>query len=145
MPLHAKQKGNLGELRVASDLIAQGYYVFKELGDICKADLVVMDEDYKPIKVQVKSREIKNGAISVKSSKSGPNYRFNYEEKHADVYAVYVLEREILLYIHCKELLALDTLTIRIDESKNNQETGVNPAAKYLDFKRALRDYTRNT
>jgi hypothetical protein len=145
MELHTKQLGNLGESAVATDLIGQGYYVFTELGDICKADLLVMDEEYEPIKVQVKAISIRNGKIALKSSKAGPGYRFDYELKHAQVYAVYVPERKLILYISNKELLALSTLTIRIDPAKNKQIAGTNQASYYTDFKRALRDCTRDT
>lgn len=144
MGLHAKQLGNLGEIKIAADLINQGYYVFKELGDISKADLLVMDETYKPIKVQVKARVSKNGSIAVKSSKSGPNYRFRYEDKHADIYAIYIQDKDIVLYISNTELLKYGTLTIRIDTPKNNQSKDVNWSTNYTDFKRALRDSTWN-
>lgn len=145
MALHAKQLGNLGELSVAADLVSQGYYVFTELGDICKADLVVMDKTYKPIKVQVKTASLRNGKISLKSTKAGPNYRFRYEPKHADIYAIYVWERNMILYVSNSELLAHYTLTIRIDAAKNKQIAGINQASNYLDFKRALRGHTRST
>lgn len=143
MDLHKKQLGNLGELKVASDLINQGYYVFKELGDICKCDLIVLNQDYAPIKVQVKAFNTVKGAISIKSSKDGPNYHFDYEQKHADIYAVFVPDKEIILYISNKELLKYNTLTIRIDKAKNNQQK-VNKAENYLNFERALRDCTRD-
>ena len=99
MTLHQKQLGNLGELQVAADLVSRGYYVFTELGDICKSDLVVMDETYEPIKVQVKTRHPVSGKVGIKSSKSGPNYSFKYEEKHADIYAVYVPETGDIGYV----------------------------------------------
>lgn len=143
--LHTKQSGNLGELFVATDLVRQGYYVFKEFGDICKADLIIMDETYLPIKVQVKALTPKFGAVQIKSTKSGPGYHFQYEEKHADIYAIYVQDHEVVLYISNKELLRHGTLTIRIEASKNNQTQKVNWSADYSDFKKALRDCTCNT
>lgn len=141
--LHTKQSGNLGELIIAADLTRQGYYVFKELGDICKSDLIVLDKDYVPIKIQVKCLNTVNGAIMLKSSKSGPNYHFRYEIKHADVYAVYVQDKNTILYISNTELLEYKTLTIRIENTKNNQTKKVNKSENYSDFKRVLRDYTR--
>ncbi len=143
--MHAKQLGNLGELKVAADLARLGYYVFTELGDICKADLIVMDETYIPIKVQVKAYQVKNGKVSIKSSKDGPGYHFNYEDKHSDVYAIYIVDRETICYISNIELISMSTLTIRIDPPKNNQAHRMNWAHNYSDFKKALRDSTWNT
>lgn len=143
--MHAKQLGNLGELKVASDLVNQGYYVFTELGDICKADLIVMDETYTPIKVQVKARNTKNGSVAIKSSKAGPNYRFRYEAKHSDVYAIYLIDKDKFLYVNQQELLSYQTLTIRLEPAKNNQIQGLHFADEYSDFKRALRGHTQNT
>lgn len=144
MYLHKKQLGNLGELKVAFDLTRQGYSVFKEFGDNCKSDLLVMDEAYVPLKVQVKALTSKDGKITIKSSKSGPNYYFDYEYKHADIFAVYVLDRDLLLYISNTKLLSQGALTVRIDEPKNKQHNKVNFLSTYTDFKRALRDCTRN-
>jgi PD-(D/E)XK endonuclease len=127
---------------VAADLIGLGYYVFTELGDICKSDLIVMDNNYVPIKVQVKARTLKDGAIIIKSSKDGPNYRFEYEDKHADIYAIYIVKRDLILYISNQELLKHRSLTIRTDATKNNQSQDINWASTYADFKKALRDST---
>ena len=143
MDLHKKQLGSLGELKVAYDLINQGYFVFKELGDNCKSDLIVLDNTYVPTKVQVKCLTTKNGAVQIKSSKDGPNYHFDYEYKHAEVYAVYAVDKQVLLYISNTELLKYGTLTVRIEKAKNNQKK-VNEALNYSDFKRALRDCTRD-
>lgn len=140
--MHTKQLGNLGELKVASDLVKQGYYVFTELGDICKADLIIIDKDYKPIKVQVKAANTKNGTISIKSHKSGPAYSFPYKHKHADIYAIYVIDKDIILYLSNTKVLSYQTLTIRIDPSKNKQIKNVNYKDEFTDFKKALRDCT---
>lgn len=136
--MHAKQQGNVGEIKIAADLLSQGYYVFKELGDICKADLIVLDESYQPIKIQVKAYSTVNGAINIKSTKAGPNYRFEYEKKHADVYAIYVLDKNIILYLNGEDLIRMRHITIRIDSPKNNQTKKVRWGANLSDFKNAL-------
>lgn len=143
MGLHKKQLGSLGELKIAYDLVNQGYFVFKELGDNCKSDLIVLDNAYVPIKVQVKCLTTRNGAVQIKSSKDGPSYHFDYQHKHADIYAIYVIDKQTILYISNTELLKYSTLTIRVEKAKNNQEK-VNKALNYSDFKRALRDCTRD-
>lgn len=136
--MHSKQYGNLGEISVAKDLISKGYYVFTELGDICKADLIILNEDYTPLKIQVKCLSIKNGKISFSSVKSGPNYSYTYETKHADIYAIYVHEKDIILYLSSEQALLQREITIRIEPSKNNQNLNVNWYENYLDFEKAL-------
>lgn len=116
--------------------------MFTELGDICKADLIIMDDDYRPLKVQVKTASLRNGKISLKSTKAGPNYRFRYEPKHANIYAVYVWERDTILYVSNTKLLSHSTLTIRVGPARNSQTSNTNLATDYTDFKRALRDCT---
>ena len=143
MPLHSKQLGNIGELKVAANLTSQGYYVFSELGDICKSDLIALGPDYNPIKIQVKARTPIRGAVSLKSDKSGPEYRFTYEPKHADVYAIYVLGYDTILYVSSRELLAKSTLTIRLEPTKNNQTAKINLAEDYLIFEHALNCFSR--
>lgn len=136
--MHRKQFGNLGELKIAAQLVGLGYHVFTELGDICKSDLIVLGDDYTPIKLQVKCRTVKSGAVILSTKKAGPNYRFRYEKKHADIYAMYVPERDLCLYVSNTELLAQTTLNIRIDPSLNNNKRLVRFASEYTDFNKAL-------
>lgn len=142
--MHTKQFGNVGELAVASDLAAQGYYVFSELGDICKSDLIVMGNEYAPIKVQVKYITPKSGAVHLRSTKAGPNYRFRYEAKHADVYAIFVPVLNLCLYVSSKELLNKKSeLTIRVSPTLNGNKTNINSMEGYKDFKRAAEFTTK--
>lgn len=144
--MHSKMKGALGQAAVAADLIRQGYFVFGELGDLSKIDLIAVSEDYNLHKVQVKAITSLNGKVELLATKSGPGYSFKYEQHHADVFAVYVLDRQQVLYVSAHELLQHNkSLTIRLDKTRNSQEKGVNSFEKYLDFERALRDYTRDT
>lgn len=138
--MHSKQIGNLGELKVAAHLTSLGFYVFTELGDICKTDLIVMGEDYKPLKVQVKCETPKNGSVSLSANKAGPGYRFRYEPKHADVYALYVAGFDLCLFVASNEILAhKKSMGFRLTPARNNQESGVRPAENFLSFERALR------
>ena len=81
--------------------------------------------------------------MAVSCKKSGPNYSFKYEEKHADIYAVYVYDRDTILYIPSKYITALNScFTVRFDETKKRAKN-VNWSSSYTDFKEALRDCTR--
>lgn len=144
--LHSKQVGALGVLAIAADLAAQDYFVFTELGDLSKTDLIVMGAEYDPIKVQVKTVKSVNGKITISPKKSGPGYRFRYAKHHADIYAVFVRNLKLCLYVSNTELLRQkSTLTIRTVAAKNGQISGVRLAVTYRSFERALRDCTRCT
>ena len=145
MKLHSKQLGTIGVLRVAAKLLADGYSVFAELGDLSRVDLIVL-VDYQPVKVQVKTRNLKNGRIVVDSRKSGPGYRYRYTARDVDVFAIYVPQQDVVLFVNIAEILdAKSTFAIRIDKSKNNQDKLIHWYQNYLEFKRALRDHTQST
>lgn len=132
--MHSKEKGNLGELKVASDLVGRGYPVFRELGDNSKVDLIALVDD-KCIKVQVKAINSKNGTVSTDTRKSGPNYRFRYTEKQVDIFAIYVPNRDVIFYITSKEfLIAKGKSTFRIDPAKGRGNSPSKYVENYLDF-----------
>jgi len=130
---------------IAKDLVEFGFEVFTELGDNSKVDLIGL-YDYKPYKFQVKAATTtQHGVVMLDSRKSGPNYHFRYEAKHADIFAIYVLDRNIIAYVSAEMLLSGISVTLRIDPAANNQTANVRYIADYRDPMRLLRDYTRNT
>jgi hypothetical protein len=144
--VHTKQIGALGEMKIAADLIRLGYYVFEELGDNSKVDLIALGEDYKPIKIQVKTYSTKNGKVHLSRRKAGPNYSFKYESKHADVFAIYLIDEDKICYVSANTLLKKESsFTIRIKKPANNQLNKINMASEFYDFKEALRDCTCDT
>lgn len=144
--LHNKTKGALGEIAVAKDLLAKGYQVFVELSDNSRVDLIVMKDDYHPLKVQVKALHSKDGSVIVNATKSGPNYRFRYADYHIDVFAVYVLDKDIIAYVSADLLLAQQkSLTLRIEAPVNKQNQGIHWFAKFAEFEEALRGHTQRT
>lgn len=144
--LHSKAKGALGEMAVAKDLLAQGYQVFVELGDNSKVDLIVLGNDFIPVKIQVKSLFSRNGTVVVNATKSGPGYQFRYQRHHVDVFAIYVIDKDLVAYVQADRLLQQrKSLTLRVDPSMNNQLRGISWLADYSEFQRALRGHTQRT
>lgn len=142
--LHAKSKGALGELAVAKDLIRLGYSVFSELGDNSKVDLIALVPA--PIRIQVKAFNSNKSVINLPCKKSGPNYRFRYTEEDVDIFAVYILDHDKIFYVSSRELLTNRTgMNFRLDATLNNQVAKTRFVDDYLDFRKALRDYTGNT
>lgn len=132
--MHSKEKGNIGEMAIAKDLMVKGYHVFTELGDISKIDLIA-EKQGKLLRVQVKCLAAKDSKVKVDRRKSGPNYKYQYTEEDFDWLAVYVYNKDIILYIPVKELSSVNhQITVRIDSSKNNQTKGVRVAEEYLEL-----------
>ena len=141
---HRKVKGSFGELKVATDLVRQGYAVFSEFGDNSKVDLIVL-VDHVPVKLQVKCYASSNGVVSVYGRKAGPNYRYRYRREQIDVFAVYVYDRDVVLYISASEIVGHGRIKIRFDAPGNGQQKGIRWYHSYLDFRESLRDYTPGT
>lgn len=132
--VHAKLKGNIGELAVATDLAKRGFCVFTELGDLSKVDLIA-EKHNKLYKVQVKATTINKGKIALNVRKCGPNYKFTYTEAMVDVFAVYILNHGGLFYVPSKEVCVNNTsLTFRVNLPKNKQQKKVRFWEDYRHF-----------
>ena len=125
--------------------MSQGLSVFAEMGDLSRVDLICL-LDNRPIKLQVKARNLKDGKITVDARKSGPGYRYRYKPEDVDVFAIYIPQNDLILFVSVNRILqAKGTTVIRVDKPKNNQTKGINWFENYLDFKQALRDHTQST
>lgn len=144
--MHTKQRGTAGELKVAAHLASLGYFVFKELGDLSRCDLVVLTPHYKCVKIQVKSAALSKGCVNLPLKKSGPGYKFTYNAKYVDVFAVYVPQLDRVFYVNAAEALQnTTTFTLRVEKPQNGQLKSVRYADDYTQFEQALRDYTQDT
>lgn len=138
----------MGEISVCKELCKLGYGVFIEFGNHSKVDLIVLDENFKTYKVQVKAVDSSNGYVSVYSNKTCLNPRYNsiYTTKQVDIFAIFVVDLDFVFYVTAKKILTNGKCSkFRISESKNGQKKYVRYAKDYLDFKKALRDCTPHT
>ena len=106
------------------------------MGDNSKVDLIALYQN-KAIKIQVKSytSEDDGSKVTVYATKSGPNYSFKYTEEQIDIFAVYVLDTNEVLYISSRELCSQNkTLSIRLKEAKNGQKMNIRKSDEYKDF-----------
>jgi hypothetical protein len=139
------QKGTLGEIAVCKELINLGFEVFVEFGNHSKVDLIVLDENYFCYKIQIKATYSKNEVVDVYSTKHclNPKYNSRYESKQIDIFAVYVIDKDLVFYVNAKEILQNGRVSkFRLSPSKNMQKKFVRYVSDYLDFKKALRDLT---
>lgn len=133
--LHPKAKGNVGEARIAAELMGLGYAVFTEMGDLSRTDLIVERPDGRTAKVQVKTRKSKHGAVAVDRMKSGPGYRYRYQPDDVDVFAVYVYDTDDVLFVPARVICsAKRKTTFRLRPARNNQERGVRHARDFPSF-----------
>lgn len=140
--------GTLGEIAVCKELFQLGYDVFVQFGSHSKVDLVVLDEEYKAYKIQIKTTISKNDVVEVYSVKNclNPKYNSTYTTKQVDIFAVYVIDQDLVFYIAAEEILKNGKCSkFRLSEAKNGQKKYVRFVSDYLNFKKALRDCTPHT
>lgn len=134
--LHPKAKGNVGEARIAAELMGLGYAVFTEMGDLSRTDLIVERPDGRTAKVQVKCRKSKYGAVTIDQMKSGPGYRYRYQLDDVDVFAVYVYDTDDVLFIPARVICTSvrRKTTFRLRPARNGQKYGTRAARDFRSF-----------
>lgn len=136
--MHSKTKGMRGEFAVSKYLADNNYPVFKELGDLSKIDLIT-EVDGKLIKIQVKAITEKENKIEVHPRKSGPGYEFHYTEEMVDIFAAYILNKDVLFFVSSKEICSnRSSVTFSLQEPKGKNQHKARMVSDYLDFKKAL-------
>jgi uncharacterized pyridoxamine 5'-phosphate oxidase family protein len=136
-------KGTLGEAAVCKELLRLGYSVFLEFGNHSKVDLIVLDENFDAFKVQTKAVQTFDECVCIYSVKTclNPKYNSIYTIKQVDVFAVYVIDKDLVFYVSAKEILQNGKSSkFRFSSSKNGQNKYVRYVDDYMDFKKALRD-----
>jgi hypothetical protein len=142
------QKGTLGEISVCKELIQSGFSGFTEVGGHSKVDLIVLDKDFIVFKVQVKAVKSKEEVVTVYSIKTclNPKYNSVYTVDQIDIFAIYVIDRDLVFYVRAEEILNNSKVSkFRLSPSRNGQRKNVRYIEDYLDFRKALRDYTPHT
>lgn len=121
MKKHSKLKGNIAESAAILRLTSLGYSVFREIGDLSKVDLIA-EKDCKIITFQVKGVTPKKGVIPLSLKKSGPNYRFRYEEGMFDYFAVVNLDTLEVAFVPSEVLKHnKSNFTLRVEKPKHNE------------------------
>lgn len=133
-----KMKGDLAELKVATDLLERGYKIAIPYGEDWDFDLIVLRAD-RLERVQVKHASSNGAFISVKcSSHSLTNGRVRatklYTAAMIDWLAVYDATTEQCYYIPAEELAeGRRELILRLTAPRNNQRARIRYASDYLD------------
>jgi hypothetical protein len=124
MKHHTKEKGDIGNLKIAADLAEKGLKVFIPLSEHLAFDLVAFDQDTGIFyKIQSKFKKVALGKISVSlktcyATKNG-NVSRRYSNDAFDVLAVYCPDIDKVMYISNKEIENLKAVVcFRIDKPK---------------------------
>jgi hypothetical protein len=131
-----KTKGDLAELKVATDLLERGYRIAIPFGEDHDFDLVLCRNDHLE-RIQVKYTESDSAVITVYCySHSLTNGRVRrtkrYTEASIDWLAVYDHTTKRCFYIPATELGAgKSTLHLRLADARNNQRRGIRFADDY--------------
>jgi hypothetical protein len=132
-----KAKGDLAELKVATDLVSKGYRVAVPFGEDCDYDLIV-DRGDNLERVQVKYSTAKDGVIHVQCySQSLTNGKVKrrkpYTPSIVDWIGVYEPGSDECYYVPAAELgeTGRAHISLRIAPTANCQESGVRYAATY--------------
>jgi PD-(D/E)XK nuclease superfamily protein len=135
--LNKKAKGDLAELKVATDLRARGYRVAIPYGEDWNFDLILCRRDEKLERVQVKYARSDGCVIQVQAcSHSLTNGKVRatkyYTASMIDWLAVWEPVLDRCFYVPASELgTGMNYLTLRLRPSRNNQIRGIRLAERY--------------
>lgn len=136
------KKGIYGQIAVLKDLTSKGYEVFGEIGNSSKIDLIILDRKYQAHKIQVKTCNLYKDKAILNLIKKCLDKKYNarYTVEQVDVFALYVIEKDVVIYISAKEALSKNksTITFSFGDSRNNQKKGINPAKEYYEIEKSL-------
>ncbi len=133
---HTKNKADVGVAQVIADIVGKGYVQCVPLSEHQPYDLVVVNENGRSFKLQVKYASLmKNGCVEIKSKtvwadRNGNHFR-KYKRSSFDYYAIYCPDRHVVLYIPNTEGCPSFG---SFENTKNNQDKKVRWAKEYLNF-----------
>jgi PD-(D/E)XK endonuclease len=137
--VNRKRKGDLAELKVATDLIERGYQVAIPFGEDWDFDLVLW-RARRFERIQVKYAASRDGVIPVRcrshSLTNGKVRRTkHYTADLIDWLAVYDRNTDRCFYVQASELrVGMSVLHLRLTPPRNNQAIGVRYADDYRDL-----------
>jgi hypothetical protein len=138
--LNKKAKGDLAELKVATDLRARGYRIAIPYGEDWNFDLILCRDDDRLERVQVKYARSDGCVIEVQAcSHSLTNGKVRatkyYTASMIDWLAVWEPVLDRCFYVPAAELGAgMNHLSLRLRPSRNNQIRGIRMAERYTDI-----------
>lgn len=128
---NSKTIGDLAELKAATMFAEQGCYVSRPLTDNAPYDLIV-DQDGKLLKVQVKARSERNGVVSTEIRSCMRGYTHFYTKEDWDLLVVYNIDDGSLAVLDWDDIGDKIVVNLRTQRPKNNQKKGVMMFEDYI-------------
>jgi len=130
--MNVNQKGNIGLIEVIRDLTKKGYECFLPMHDYSAVDLIVMDNNFQPKRVQIKYREFTDDIATVEFCSVVNGKRVPVDLNAIDGWAVYLPEVESVGYIS-KSMVqdGVKSFRIRKVEAKTTINVDKAPAPLY--------------
>lgn len=116
--MDVNEKGSIGLIEVMRDLSRKGYECFTPIHDYSAVDLIVLNQDYKPARVQVKYRKEVRGVITVPFHSSVNGKQVPINKTAIDGFAVYCPEVETVVYVGWDQIGQKNIFTFRLTEGK---------------------------
>ena len=134
-----KAKGDLAELKVAADLVERGHRIAIPYGEDCDFDLILVRDNGRLERVQVKYTESDGKVVIVRCSsvsltKGRVKARKRYTAATIDWIAVYDRTTDRCYYVPAGELgTGRRELSLRVAPTRNNQRARIRLADAYVD------------
>lgn len=123
--MNSKSKGNLGEIKVASEFIKYGCMVSFPFGDNARYDLVVdMNGELKKVQVKYAASKNANGAwrcMCVSSTNHTTNKKLDKYKNDVDIMAYYIPELDICIMFNIEEIGDKTSIHVRNEAPLNSQ------------------------
>jgi hypothetical protein len=129
MRVDPKSIGERSEAMIIASLLRRGRTVLLPFGDNQRYDLVI-DDGGVFTRVQCKTGRVTNGAIEFQTSSATYKGQKRHYHGEADVFAIYspVLDKAWMIPV---SETARSTCRLRLEPSKNGQQSGVKYASDY--------------
>jgi hypothetical protein len=143
--MNVNEKGAVGLIEVIRDLVKKGFECFTPIHDYSGVDLIALDPNKNPIRLQVKYRkaEMRNGEStnivglgfhSVVNGKKIP-----IDISYIDGWAIYCPEVDSIIYINKKDIdSSLKGISFRLSEGKQTINKDKSARKLYSEFKDIL-------
>lgn len=130
--------GDIGEIAIAGDLLKRGFQIAFPYGTSWDYDLLASSDGGRTLlKFQVKTTTSDTEVLTVRcrthSNTSKKQVSRNYSPLDFDYLAVYD-QREQNIYYIPSSMMGRSVLTLRLQPTKNGQESGVHYAVNYVNI-----------
>lgn len=128
---HAKDKGDLGVMKVACSLMEQGFMVLFPQTEHAPFDLVAYKDGIFN-RIQVKYRAAKGDKIMINLASSWADQHGNHRSFYGDdvdVFAIYCPTNDMCYYVGSRDE---NSITLRLSPTRNNQKKGVLMASDFV-------------